>query len=425
MRQRSRRDRAVRTYLSAFFLTNVGVGGFTLATGLALYQQSGTATTFAWLVAVEYALGLVGQFIGASILDRSDVLGVALIANTIRAVAILGGGIAFWVAGSSVPLIGVFLVSALIRPLYRSASFVLVRHVCPPDDLPQVNALRFGLLQAAQLTGLGLVGLLYALLPPGAVIAAVATAMLVGTVILAGLRGSTIQAPVHAAAAEPLSFNENWRQLGQALAGAPGLLVHLVLGGLPVLVISLATVLVAPVNTAIDGGSLGIVVLDGGASVGALATILVVRRWQVARGPAVIGYAIAMAVVGLLVVAAGGGLALAALGFLLLGTSAALGATALDTRLQLRADPAILGRLAVSQECVAAITAIAAIPLLGPLLDDAGVRGAGLAYAAVTAGYLCLFLLATARLRGRLFDQRITPRTGATHAGAPTETEIA
>ena len=42
MRQRSCRDRAVRTYLSAFFLTNVGVGGFTLATGLALYQQSGT-----------------------------------------------------------------------------------------------------------------------------------------------------------------------------------------------------------------------------------------------------------------------------------------------------------------------------------------------------------------------------------------------
>ena len=68
MKVRVRGGRPVPVYLSAFFLTNVGVGGFTLATGLALYKQSGTATTFAWLVAVEYALGLVGQFVGGSIL---------------------------------------------------------------------------------------------------------------------------------------------------------------------------------------------------------------------------------------------------------------------------------------------------------------------------------------------------------------------
>lgn len=425
MKVRSLDSRPVPLYLTAFFLTNVGVGGFTLATGLALYKQSGTATTFAWLVAVEYALGLVGQFVGGSILDRRDVLGVALTSNTIRAVAILGGGAGFWISGSTLPLVGVFLVSAFIRPVYRSASFVLVRHVCAPAELPQVNALRFGLLQAAQLTGLALVGLLYALLPPGAVIVAVALAMLAGTATLACLRGSMRAAPLGAGAASPVSFRENWRQLGQVFIGAPGLLVHLVLGGLPIVIVSLAAVLVAPVNDAVDGGSFGIVVLDGGASIGALAAILAVRRWEVARSSAAIGYATVMAIVGLICVAESRSLIIAATGFLLLGTATALGATALDTRLQLRADPVILGRLAISQECVAALTAIALIPLLGPLLKDVGVHGAALTYSAVAAGYLCLFLVATAWLRSRLFDQKISPRADASLAAAPIEMENA
>jgi hypothetical protein len=425
MKVRSLGDRPVPVYLSAFFLTNVGVGGFTLATGLALYKHSGTATTFAWLVAVEYALGLVGQFVGGSILDRRDVLNVALTSNTVRAVAILGGGVAFWVTDSPLLLVGVFLVSAFIRPLYRSASFVLVRHVCTPTQLPQVNALRFGLLQAAQLTGLALVGLLYALLPSGAVIAAVALCMLAGTATLACLRGSKRPAIPAEGTASPNSFGENWRQLGRVLVGAPGLLVHLVLGGLPVVIISLAAVLVAPVNDAVDGGSFGIVILDGGGSIGALAAILAVRRWDSARTSAAVGYATVLAIGGLICVAESRSLLLAAVGFLLLGTAAALGATALDTRLQLRADPAIIGRLAVSQEFVAALTAIALIPLLGPLLTNAGVQGAALIYSGVAAVYLCLFLVAAAWLRGRLFDQKISPRADGSLAAAPTGMEIA
>ena len=209
------------------------------------------------------------------------------------------------------------------------------------------------------------------------------------------------------------------------VCGAPGLLVHLVLGGLPVVIVSLAAVLVAPVNDAVGGASFGIVILDGGASVGALAAILAVRRWNGARTSAAIGYATVMAIVGLLCVAESRSLLFAAAGFVLLGTASALGATVLDTRLQLRADRAILGRLAISQECVAALTAIALIPLLGPLLKNAGVQGAALTYSAVAAGYLFLFLVARAWLRDRLFDQKISPRADRSLATALTETEIA
>lgn len=401
---------SVTIYLTGFFLTNVGVGGFTLAAGLAFYEQTGNISTFGLLVAVEYAFGFVGQIVGGSVLDRRSVLAAAVVSNSVRAVAVLAGGVAVWTSGNRSALVAVFLVSAFIRPLYRSASFVLARLVTPSSDLAQLNALRFGLLQAAQLGGLSMVAGLYAVLPPGAAICAAGLFMLAGTAAFALLRGRAANNAERATeTVPPVSFTENWRQLGRALGSNPGLRVHLLLGGMPVVLTSLATVLVAPVNDAVHGGAFGIVVLDGSASVGALITILGVRRLA---GPnsAWVGGACGMAVVGLLILAAAQSLLVGAFAFLLLGMSAALGATSLDTLLQRRASTAILGRLTISQECAISLTAIALIPLTGPLVRDVGLHGAALVYGGVIAGYLMIFVLAAATLRDRLFGQRVDPQ---------------
>ncbi len=402
---------SVGTYLIGFFLTNVGVGGFTLATGLAFYQQTGNPSTFGFLVAVEYALGFVGQMVGGSVLDRRSVLGVALVSNTVRGVAVLAGGALLWAGDGRLPLVVVFLVSAFIRPLYRSASFVLGRLVSPPDELARVNALRFGLLQAAQLSGLGVVAGLYAVLPSGAVVCTTGAFLLAGTAVLALLRGTVGGGAGRAAdgVPAPLSLTENWRQLGRALVGNPGLRVHLVLGGMPSMIASLATVLVAPVNDAVRGGSFGIAVLDGSASVGALLTILVVRRLDQPYS-ALVGVAFTLAPCGLLALAAGDSLAVAGGAFLLLGIATALGATSLDTLLQTRASAAILGRLSITQECATSLTAIALIPLSGPVVHDVGLHGAALLYCGVAACYLVAFASAATALRDRLFGQGVDPR---------------
>ncbi|MFJ8623755.1 MFS transporter [Kitasatospora sp. NPDC093550] len=414
---------SVVTYLTGFFLTNIGVGGFTLATGLAFYQQTGSASTFGFLVAVEYALGFVGQMVGGSILDRRSVLGVALTSNAVRGTAVLAGGALLWAGGGRLPLVAVFLVSAFIRPLYRSASFVLGRMVSPPEELARVNALRFGLLQAAQLCGLGVVAGLYAVLPPGAVVCATGALLLAGTATLVLLRGTVGGGPERGTDEAPaaVSFSENWRQLGRVLADNPGLRVHLVLGGMPPVVTSLATVLVAPVNDAVHGGSFGIAVLDGSASAGALLTILAVRRLDQRRS-ALVGVACALALCGLVALAVGRSLVVAGFAFLLLGIAAALGATSLDTLLQTRASVAILGRLSITQECATSVTAIALIPLSGPLLQDIGLHGAALLYGGVIACYLVAFALATATLRDRLFGQGVDPRPTISQGVGPRPT---
>jgi hypothetical protein len=416
--RRGDHSRGVNIYLVGFFLTNVGVGGFTLAIGLALYKQTGSATTFGFLVGVEYALGFVGQVLGGSILDRRNVLTVALTSNAIRGCAVLAGGVLFALTDSQVGLIAVFLISAFIRPLYRAASFVMVRQVADTATLPQVNALRFGLLQMAQLTGLGVVSGLFVVLPSGVVLCVVACFFLSGTGVHTLLRKLPARpVPVSVGSripSAPISFRQNWGQLGGVLRRNPGLCVHIVIAVMPSVIVALATVLVAPVNHAVDGGPFGITVLDGGASVGALAAVILVRRIDSTR-PALIGFACAAAVVALGLLAVSGELAMAGLAFLCIGVATTLGATTSDTLLQLRSAPEILGRLSISRECATSLTAVALIPLTGPLISSWGVHGTALVFAGVALAYFLLFLATNAWLRDRFFGQRAElPDAGST-----------
>ncbi|GAA2356882.1 hypothetical protein Cme02nite_50300 [Catellatospora methionotrophica] len=412
---------SVRVYLTGFFLTNVGVGGFTLATGLALFAQTGSVGTFGLLVGVEYLLGFVGQLVGGSILDRRDVLTVALISNCLRGVAVVAGGLLYWWTEAPAALIGVFLLSAFIRPLYRAASFVMVRQVADTDKLTQVNAVRFGLLQVAQLGGLGVVSVMFALLPGGGVICAIGLFFLAGTAVHLRLRSMPNRRPAAVTNGTPavgpaITLRQNWRELGQLLVSNPGLRVHLVLAVMPSVITSLATVLVAPVNQAMAGGSAGIAVLDGGAAIGALVTVLLVRRISAAR-PYLIGVACATAALALGLLAVAPSLALAGAAFCLIGAASTLGATSGDTLLQLRSASEVLGRLSIARECMTSLTAIALIPLTGPLTARWGVDSTALVFAAIAAGYLALFLTTAAVLRERFFGQRavLPPAAASTY----------
>ncbi|WP_328345258.1 hypothetical protein OG873_07590 [Streptomyces violaceus] len=396
---------AIPVYLAGFTLTNIGVGGFTLAVGLAFYQDSGSATTFGLLVALEYAIGLVGQLVGGSVLDRYSTLAVALLTNSVRCVAVFIGGLSLLLTGALFPLLIAFLVSAFIRPQYRSASFVLARQVTPVAELKRINSLRAAFLPAAKLTGLGTVALLAARFSSGVVLCVLTVFFFIGSLGFAALGRLPQGEQTESDSARPTSIGESWRQLGAALRAVPGLCVHLVLSGMPATVTALASVLVAPVNHWVDGGSYGIAVLDGGVAVGALCSITVARR--LATRTHLVGVACALSVAALLLLASSSTLLVAGISFWLLGVATTLGATTLDTFLQVRAAPEILGRLFITQECVISLTAILLLPVSGEFASDRGIDFTATVYAAVSAVYLVVFLLSFLLLGKRLFGARV------------------
>lgn len=402
----------INCYLAGFFITNVGVGAFTLITGLTLFSSTGNVSAFAWLLSIEFAIGILGQIIGGSLIDRVPVLNVALVSNSIRGVVVLVGGLLFAWLDSIEVLAIVFLISALTRPIYRTSSFVLARQVSTEDQLPKINSLRFGLLQVAQIVGLGVAAVLNTVLDSGYSIAIISLFFVSGVIVFSFLspyvRLMTVEIKEQNAALHGII--NNWRQIIVALIHTPGAFIQLLLGAYPVIALSILTILVAPVNASFSGGSVGIVLLDGSASIGAFAAILLIRRLSIG---------------GVRPLAASFGLAIGAylslsqipyffgavLGFLLLGFAAAFSATSLDTKLQLRSDVGILGRVATSQEIATSVTAIILVPMAGQLIGDVGLNVSNLIYAAVTAAYLLLLLISALFLQKRLFGQRLTSQS--------------
>jgi hypothetical protein len=158
----------------------------------------------------------------------------------------------------------------------------------------------------------------------------------------------------------------------------------------------------------VHGGSYGIAVLDGGTAVGALCSIALARR--LATRTYLVGVACGLSAAALLLLASGPSLVLAGLAFWLLGVATTLGATTLDTILQMRSDEEILGRLFITQECVISVTAVALLPLSGEFASDRGIPFTASVYAVVATGYLGLFVIAFLFLRHRLFGDRVELR---------------
>lgn len=408
-----------KTYLVAFTVTNTGVGGFTLAVGLSLFAATGTATAFSIAIASEYLLGLAGQLIGGSILDRLPPLPIAFICNTVRGLAALLGGTIVLMSGSPAPAVVVFLFVSMLRPIYRAASFALVGLICHPDEIVRVNSIRFGLLQTAQIGGLALVSALNTITGAASALVGVAALFLAGSALLLPLRAhvqTVVPAQDLAQAFRSVmrSIIITWRELGCLVRAVPTMVLHLVVGAIAPLVASLTAVLVAPVAEAFNAGALGIAALDGGATLGALSAVVLSRRILASHMPLLLVSSILLSALGLSGVGLSINITTATTAFAVLGLSIALGATASDTMLQLRSDKRLLGRIAISQEFATSIVAVALLPAFGLFSSSAGYERASLVYAGILGGILLLVFLGLALLRDRLFSTLLTILTSGT-----------
>jgi MFS family permease len=410
--------RQERFYLCAFVVTNVGVGGFALAMGLAMYEATGSATAFGAMVGLESLIGIGGQFLGGSFLDRRNVLRIALAGNSTRGAAIALGAVLALLSHSVVPLLAAFAVSSVIRPLYRSASFALVPRVTTRERLPRVNGLRFGLLQAAQIAGLLLVSALSTFVHPDAILVVLGGIFLLATLSLVPLVAELERFEPEVSAGERPSLLLSWRQLAGVFRRAPVGLVHLVLGAFAPMLVLLTDVMIVPIDKQLHGGGAGLAVINTALMLGALVTTLTyVRRTGADALPRNVAVALGAAPLVLLFLAVAPGIPGAALTYLLLGVVVALAAASLDSLLQLRAGPGFVGRLGVSQEIVTSVLAVALLPLSGPALTHLGYHGAAVVFAAGAALFPALLLVGALRWRGALFTAPLAVAPAPSEAG--------
>lgn len=415
-------NRDTRLLTASVFVTNVGIGAQVLATGLLLYRLSGSALAFATTLGLDFALGLAGQFFGASILDRAGARSIATFTNLSRGALVAAGGVAAAMTGSALPAALPFVYASAIRPVHRAAVFSLVPEVARPGGLTRVNALRSGALQLGQLVGAGFASLVAWAAPPASAFAASGVFFALGGVLTLALhadarprdRGERRAYP------SPGEAVRRWREVVAALTAAPSAAVHLVVATAGDLAPALVTLLVVPRNESLGGAPWGLFVLDGGFAVGALTAAAAIGRRAPARDPRrEVAASLAVAVAGFTTFALATDVYVAALGSVAVGWAACVVVTRLDTSLQRRTAPALVGRVALGQDVVASVAALAVLPLWGGLVDARGATGGALAAAALVAAYTACALLAGARraFGERLYEERVgravvRPRSG-------------
>jgi predicted MFS family arabinose efflux permease len=149
---------------SEFFI-NIARGIFTLTIGMLLFEQSESLWAFAFVFASEFAIGLFLQGVAGTIVDKHGPIRVLLLA-TFASVLVLGIPLYMTDELNTLTLIHIALGLNLFRPFIRNSVFVLIPELIDKDKLEQFNAYISMALQAGQIIGMALAGLLLELFDP-------------------------------------------------------------------------------------------------------------------------------------------------------------------------------------------------------------------------------------------------------------------
>lgn len=393
-------DRNSRLLLAAVLFTNIGMGGHTLATGVLLYAATRSAMAFAGTLGVGFALGLIGQFFAGGLLDRSSPRRVDVFVNGSRGVLILLAAVVVAETHGTLLVALTFIYMSILGPVYRANSFAITRRVAGDARLPRVNALRSGLVQVGQLLGLGLVSLLITFVPPAAAFAANGVWFLLGGGCVLMIDGLPRRAAGGALAyAHPAAVWREWVGVIRASRHVPSVYVHCLISSSSPVAAALINLYIAPLNQALGGTSLGLALLDGGFALGAILASARLSRLRTLSQAAdrEVSLALFVTALGLLGLGTIDHLGVAALCTLTIGAATTVTFVRLNTSLQLRSAQGVMGRVAVIQDAVGSVIALALVPVIGKVADLRGVRSAVLAGALAVAGYLAVALVSRTR----------------------------
>ncbi|TXH77673.1 MAG: MFS transporter [Lysobacteraceae bacterium] len=404
-------NREAYLLLSTTLITNVGNGMHLLTVGKLLYDKTGSAAVFGFVIVMEYAASFVFQVIAGPWVDRGNPKWSCVGACLARGGVILLAALMlhqqqqiFWVVAAS-------LVIQAVKPFYRSAQFALAPSIVPAQDLMRFNSYNGIAVQAGQLLGVAAVG---PILTYGG--APLALGLNGGGFILAALlsmaiRVDIVREPLERAGAALGNWLtraiQDWRDVFAVVRSNPIVFWLLLFAAGDYLLVGLVNLLLAPmVENRYGGNDNWLSLLDGSFAVGAMSAAFVVEtvaRRLGERNAVLLGLGGQAAGLAALAWSAQpyAGLALMAI----VGAANTLSCVVLLSVLQKRAPARYRGRLSSIRNIYLAAFGAAVVPLVSHLEQES------LAYALLASAVIgslfwaIVFIVARPRRHGMaLFD---------------------
>lgn len=385
--------------LSVLF-TNIGLGGHTLITGVLLYTITQSAIAFTATLSFGFAIDLVGQFFGGGVLDRLSPRMTAIFANLTRGFLIIVAGLYTYATNSVIGIVVVSLYMSLIGPIYRASTFSLSLLIVEREVLSRFNALRMGVLQIGQLLGLGLVSVMLTFTSREITFIFVGFWFVLGalmTFLISGVPNRKTETGL--GALNPAVTILEWRELFRAFRTAPSIYAHILVSSSGILIPTIVQLCVVPLNKVLNGNSMGLALLDGGYTIGAILASLIFSRfnWMKIGIQFLINTSLLMSAASLYLTGLVDNIFLAAACFFLAAFMVTGASISLDTSLQLRSPKEFLGRIAIFQDACMSLVAVTLVPMIGWVIDTQGILMAMTYGSLVILAYLVFSLVCGAR----------------------------
>lgn len=141
------------------FSINIARGIFTLAIGMLLYEQSESLWAFAAVFASEFVIGLFLQGLAGTLVDKMGP-GRVLLSASLMSTLVLALPLLLLDDLQTQMLVVIAVGLNLFRPFIRNSVFVITPELVSKDKLEKLNALISIALQAGQIIGMAMAGLL-------------------------------------------------------------------------------------------------------------------------------------------------------------------------------------------------------------------------------------------------------------------------
>lgn len=346
---------------------NFASGCYTITLGQALFEATGSVAAFTAVVVIEYIGPIVLGAVAGSVSDRVNASLLCMWSAAAAAVAV----IAYLLFPGSVPAAAVALgiVINVVRPFYRAGIFAAGSRSLNPAELPRYNLRWTVSVQAGQIVGGAVAGVMLSVASAGAAFAAAAGAFALSALSMWVARGNV--RPTPRAAAD----RSGWLDLLRDIAGKPRRLVSLLLIGTDFVTISAFTVALAPLVSQVFGSTIWLGILDGLFALGAIAVSMIgLGRWSAdsyLRHVISVGYSIQ--IIGVLLLVAGvswnaADAALVCTGALIVGAGVATSSSQQVTILQRTVDEGSVGKAGAMRQAVIGLVTALVLPLIGVAL---------------------------------------------------------
>jgi MFS family permease len=262
--------------LTSVLITNIGNGMHTIAVGKLLYDQTGSAAAFGFVIVVEYIINFLMQLSAGSLVDRGKPKQVCVYTDIVRGLFICLASFMVFSTYGYLWILAVVLVLHTGTPFYRAATFAIGPAVAPGDLLTRYNGLNSTFVQIGQLLGAASVGFIIQFFGTD-----VAFAMNGVSFILAGLAVwvATIP-PIEAKTSSSdhswvTNFIDDWSEIWRLLRSNLALSWHIVLCGGDVLAVSLINLSLVPlVSERFGNNSYWLSAFDSSFAIGAMAAAI-------------------------------------------------------------------------------------------------------------------------------------------------------